>query len=142
MEEYIGGAEVTVGVIGNDSPEILGVMKISPKTPTERFVYSVDVKRDYLRLIDYECPASLPLELHQEIEEAALTLFSTLGCRDVARLDFRIRDGVPYFLEINPLPGLNPESSDLVIMARLLGLSHALLVERILDATITRLNLA
>jgi len=37
-------------------------------------------------------------------------------------IDFRLRDGVPYFLEVNPLPGLNPESSDLVIMARLAGL--------------------
>jgi len=35
-----------------------------------------------------------------------------------ARIDFRVRDGVPYFLEVNPLPGLNPEDSDLVIMSR------------------------
>ena len=87
-------------------------------------------------------PAALPLALVQEIEAAALNLYTTLGCRDVARLDFRIRDGVPYFLEINPLPGLNPESSDLVIMARLLGVTHAELVERILVAALTRLGLA
>lgn len=141
VEEFIAGEEVTVGVIGNDPPEIFGVMSIRPKVAADRFVYSVDVKRDYLRLIDYECPAPLPNDLHQEIEESALTLFSTLGCRDVARLDFRIRDGVPYFLEINPLPGLNPESSDLVIMARLLGVTHAELVERILAAACARWNL-
>ena len=35
----------------------------------------------------------------------------------MARVDFRLRAGVPYFLEVNPLPGLNPESSDLVILA-------------------------
>jgi D-alanine-D-alanine ligase len=142
VEEFIAGEEVTVGVIGNDPPDVLGVMRINPKVATDRFVYSVDVKRDYLRLVDYECPAALPLALAQEVEEAALNLYTTLGCRDVARLDFRIRDGVPYFLEINPLPGLNPETSDLVIMARLLGVSHAELVERILDAALTRLNLA
>ncbi|HEY2787759.1 MAG TPA: D-alanine--D-alanine ligase [Fimbriiglobus sp.] len=142
VEEFIDGDEVTVGVIGNDPPEVFGVMKISPKGSADRFVYSVEVKRDYLRLIDYECPAVIPAELMREVEDAALILFSSLGCRDVARLDFRIRDREPYFLEINPLPGLNPESSDLVIMARLLNVSHAELVKRILAATLARLNLA
>ena len=75
--------------------------------------------------MDYECPARLPPAVVREVEAAALAVFDALGCRDVARLDFRVRDGVPYFLEINPLPGLNPESSDLVIMAGLLGVSHA-----------------
>ncbi len=138
IEEFIAGDEVTVGVLGNDPPEVFGVMKISPKTPAEHFVYSLEVKRDYRRLIDYECPAKLASGLSQEVAEAALTVFDLLGCRDVARLDFRVRDGVPYFLEINPLPGLNPESSDLVIMAGLLGVTHAELVGRIVNAAIAR----
>ena len=74
--------------------------------------------------------------------QEALAAYEAMGCRDVARLDFRIRDGVPYFLEINPLPGLNPESSDLVIMANLLKVSHAELVEQILNAAISRLKLS
>ncbi len=138
VEEFIAGDEVTVGVLGNDPPGVFGVMKISPKTPAEHFVYSLEVKRDYRRLIDYECPAKLAPGLAQEIAEAALTVFDLLGCRDVARLDFRVRDGVPYFLEVNPLPGLNPESSDLVIMAGLLGVTHAELVGRIVVAAIAR----
>jgi len=138
IEEFIAGDEVTVGVLGNDPPEVFGVMKISPKTPAEHFVYSLEVKRDFRRLIDYECPAKLAPGLDQEVAEAALTVFDLLGCRDVARLDFRVRDGVPYFLEINPLPGLNPESSDLVIMAGLLGVTHAELVGRIVAAAVAR----
>ena len=138
IEEFIGGDEVTVGVLGNDPPEVFGVMKISPKTPAEHFVYSLEVKRDFRRLIDYECPARLAPGLSQELAEAALTVFDLLGCRDVARLDFRVRDGVPYFLEINPLPGLNPESSDLVIMAGLLGVTHAELVGRVVEAAVAR----
>ena len=62
-------------------------------------------------------------------EEAALTAYRSLGCRDVARVDFRLRDGVPYFLEVNPLPGLNPGSSDLVILARLAGWTYDQLIE-------------
>jgi D-alanine-D-alanine ligase len=61
-----------------------------------------------------------------------------LGCRDVARIDFRVREGVPYFLEANPLPGLNPESSDLVIMASLLGWKYPKLVQAIFQAALER----
>ena len=138
VEEFISGEEVTVGIIGNDPPQIFGIMRISLKTPVEHFVYSLEVKREFVKLIDYECPAKLPRDLTREIEAAALTVFDVLGCRDVARIDFRIRDGVPYFLEINPLPGLNPESSDLVIMANLLGMTHGELVTRIFQAAIER----
>ena len=138
VEEFITGEEVTVGVLGSDAPEVFGVMKITPKTPIEHFVYSLEVKRDYRAMVDYECPAKLPRDLFQEIEASALTVFEALGCRDVARIDFRIRDGVPYFIEINPLPGLNPESSDLVIMANLLGYSHADLIQRIIESAAKR----
>ena len=56
----------------------------------------------------------------------------------MARIDFRLRDGVPYFLEANPLPGLNPESSDLVILARLVGVEHDRLVGMILEEAMKR----
>ena len=101
-------------------------------------VTSLEVKRDFRAMLDYECPAKLPASVLREVENAALTVFDALGCRDVARLDFRIRDGTPYFIEINPLPGLNPESSDLVIMANLIDVSHADLVTQIVNAAIAR----
>lgn len=142
VEEFVDGLEVTVGIIGNDPPDIFGIMSIEPKSKTANFVYSVEVKRDYKRLVEYAAPALLSPTVERDVQQAALTVFDSLGCRDVARLDFRIRDGVPYFLEINPLPGLNPESSDLVIMANLLKVSHADLVARILAAATTRLGLS
>jgi D-alanine-D-alanine ligase len=56
----------------------------------------------------------------------------------VARIDFRLREGVPYFLEVNPLPGLNPETSDLVILARLAGWSYPQLIQAILQSALDR----
>ena len=56
----------------------------------------------------------------------------------MSRIDFRLRDGVPYFLEANPLPGLSPKSGDLVLLAGMVGIDHAELVSRILDAAIER----
>ena len=80
----------------------------------------------------------LPAEVVRAVEAAALTVFDALGCRDVARADFRVRDGVPYFLEINPLPGLNPESSDLCYLAYRVGLTYPELIGMILDAAVAR----
>lgn len=141
VEEFIAGDEVTVGVIGNDPPEPLGVMRILPKTATEHFVYSLEVKRNWNALVSYEAPARLPHAVNCAVEADALAVFAGLGCRDLARADFRVRDGVPYFLEINPLPGLNPESGDLVFLAYRMGLSYHQLIEKILDAAIRRLKL-
>ena len=108
VEEFIAGDELTVGVVGNASPRILGFMRVIPNRTDEPFVYSLEVKRDYINQVKYECPARLAPELLAAIEEATLTAYCTLGCRDVARIDFRLRDGVTYFIEANPLPGLNP----------------------------------
>jgi D-alanine-D-alanine ligase len=138
VEEFIIGDELTVGVVGNEPPEVLGIMRVLPRQPSDRFVYSLDVKRDYKRLVDYECPARLAEADAEAVNEATLNAFDVLGCRDVARIDFRLRDGVPFFLEANPLPGLNPISGDLVLIAIAQGFSHAQLVERILRAAMDR----
>ena len=138
VEEFISGDEVTVGIVGNDPPQVLGTMRMVPKQAADHFVYSLEVKREWDKHVEYEAPAKLPLAVIHAIEGAALAAFGALGCRDVARADFRVRDGVPYFLEINPLPGLNPDSGDLCYLAYRLGLTHPQLIGMILDAALTR----
>jgi D-alanine-D-alanine ligase len=136
VEEYVAGEELTVGIVGNDKPRIIGILRVVPLQHNERFVYSLEVKRDYLRQVRYECH---PPGRFEAVAEAALRAYRGLGCRDVARIDFRLRDGIPYFLEVNPLPGLNPESSDLVILSRLAGWSYEQLIESILQAGVRRM---
>ncbi len=98
------------------------------------------MKRDWRRQLRYECPALLVPQDTARVREAAQQSFAALGCRDVARIDFRLRNGVPYFLEANPLPGMSPTSGDLVILAGLVGIGYAGLVERILNAALARLG--
>jgi D-alanine-D-alanine ligase len=138
MEELITGDEVTLGIIGNSPPKVLGMMRILPKRRDSYFVYSLEVKRNYLDLVEYECPACLDSKVLQNLEASGLNAFGALGCRDFARLDFRVSpEGVPYFLEINPLPGLGTHS-DLVIMAGELGWTHQELVAGVLNAALER----
>ncbi len=142
VEEFIDGEELTVGVLGNDPPEIIGIMRVLPRgVSSEPFVYSLEVKRDWKRRVHYECPAQLDEMETDAIRAAALACWRALGCRDVSRFDFRLRAGVPYFLETNPLPGMSPESGDLVILSRAMGIEYPELVSRVLQAALDRLKL-
>ena len=139
VEEYIDGNEITVGIVGNSPPTLLGPMRILPREKRGGFVYSLEVKRDWENLVEYECPARLEANVLQKIAEFSLTIFEILSCRDYARLDFRVSpEGTPYFLEINPLPGLNPKSGDLPIMATKMGWSYQALISTILHAALGR----
>jgi len=70
----------------------------------------------------------------ETIARSSLKVFNALGCRDVARVDFRVTPkGEPFFIEINPLPGLG-DYSDLVIMALKLGWRYEALIGAILNA--------
>ena len=141
-EEFIDGDEVTCGIIGNLSetgtePLVLP-LRVLPRQKSGPFIYSVEVKRNYKQLVDYEYPARLPQPVLERLKEQSLLVYKTLGCRDFSRADFRISaDGTPYFLEVNPLPGLSLDS-DLFIIATAMGWSHERLIRSVLDAALSR----
>lgn len=138
IEEFIDGDEVTAGIIGNTPPVVIGIMRVLPRQKTRHFVYSLEVKRDWERLVDYECPAKLNEQTMELIREYSLKAYETLGCRDFTRVDFRVnQNGKPYFIEINPLPGLGTYS-DLIIMAQKLGWSHGGVIAAVFDAALKR----
>lgn len=142
VEQYIKGDEVTVGLIGNGHEvAVLGSLRIIPKTNPDRFIYSLDRKRVWDDQIQFEAPARLAGEVLDRLATSAIAAFDLLGCRDLARVDFRVQDGIPYFLEINPLPGLTPDWSDMTLLARGVGLTYLDLVRRILDVAFSRLGL-
>ncbi len=121
VEEFLPGMEVTVGVKGNGcTASVIGLMEIAPaENRVEPFLYSLDTKRDFRRQVRYHVPPRLQAAPLEEIRSHALNAYRLLGCRDFARMDFRTdAAGRPRFLECNPLPGLHPESSDIVILAR------------------------
>ncbi len=140
VEEFVGGPEFTVGILGNSDPAILGVMQIEIRgTPPDEAIYSLEVKRDWEERVRYHCPPLIPEDLKRRIEEVALKAYRILECRDVARVDLRVgENGVPYFLEINPLPGLSPVYGDLPIMARKMGWDYSELILSIFNHALKR----
>lgn len=130
VEEFLPGDEFTVGIIGG---EVLGVMQVVPRSKQPDFIYSLEVKRDYTNLVDYHFID------RKDVADVALAVWNAFGLRDFARVDVRCdRDGRPNFVEVNPLPGMHPINSDLVILARGMGWTYERLVGRILEVIIAR----
>jgi D-alanine-D-alanine ligase len=143
IEEFVNGPEFTVGILGNEAPSVLGVMQIEIKgtSPTEA-VYSLEVKREWEEKVRYHCPPPIDRALLNRIEEVALRSYRVLDCRDVSRVDIRVgEDGIPYFLEVNPLPGLSPAYGDLPIIARRMGWTYDRLVRTIFHHALKRQGL-
>ena len=120
---------------------VIGSMRILPKQADDHFVYSLEVKRDWRNRVSYEAPPDLPDSVVAALTIAALDISAALQCRDLARIDFRVRDGIPYFIEANPLPGLAPVTSDLVILAEGHGIEYGDLIRRILHTSLARVGL-
>jgi D-alanine-D-alanine ligase len=141
VERFIPGKEITVGVIGNGNKKrVIGMMEIAPRNiPGEDFIYSLEVKRNWREEVSYIVNPEIPERTKKEIEEFSLNIYEILGCRDISRIDFRLdSDFTPYFLEVNPLPGLNPEYSDLPMISRGYGMSYENLIEEILNSALER----
>ncbi|TAH34656.1 MAG: ATP-grasp domain-containing protein [Planctomycetota bacterium] len=137
VEEFCGGPEFTAGVLGTGrEARVVGVMEIRPRRGRlEDFVYSLEVKRNYEEEVEYLVPPQQPRGLVEQVEQVALDAFRALGCRDVARVDVRVgADGAPKFLEINPLPGLNPVTGDLPMLAVRSGMPYTALIGFIVDS--------
>jgi D-alanine-D-alanine ligase len=144
VEEFCEGPEFTVGILGNGADaRVIAVMEIAPKlVPIDQFVYSVESKRNYRAEVEYHVPPRQPASLVADVGRVALAAYRALGCRDVARVDLRVdRDGAPRFLEVNPLPGLNPVTGDIVILSTRSGLPFDALIREIVDHAIARRGL-
>jgi D-alanine-D-alanine ligase len=141
VETFLPGREFTVGIVGNGSAaRVVGVKEIVFTDKAEAAALTAfekekekekpsDRERILLRLVTDEEP------LAAQARQLALAAYHTLSCRDAARVDLRCdAAGVPCFLEINALPGLNPVFSQLPIAAQLAGLSYVKLIDEIVES--------
>jgi D-alanine-D-alanine ligase len=75
------------------------------------------------------------------MEKIARATFWALDCRDVARVDLRMdEEGRIYVLEVNPLPGLTPDYSDLVLIAKASGMEYDQLIAEIMQGGLRRMR--
>jgi len=140
VEEFIEGKELTVGILENGKTRVLPILEIdfSNCKKSGEYFYSWKMKEfqgnSELGLVpEFHCPARLDEEIKAKVEDVALRTHHAVGCLDISRTDIRLdKFNVPYVLEINPLPGLDPKESNFPIMAYAAGMKYEDLIEAIL----------
>lgn len=102
-ETYHCGVDVTVAILGDS---VLGSVSIHPDGGVYDYAHKYTAG-----LTRYACPAEIEPGVREALESAALAVYRECGCRDLARVDFRVdREGRFIFLEINTLPGMTATS--------------------------------
>ncbi len=144
VETYVEGRDITCGLVGNgDDVHFFPITEVDFSGYPQELapIYGVQQKVDYADYYRNKCPAPLGDALTERIRQLTHKVFTVTGCRDFARVDFRLADdNQPYILEINGLPGITP-ASDLTLMAQAEGWTHADLVRAVLDAGLKRYGL-
>jgi D-alanine-D-alanine ligase len=142
VEEYISGREFTVGLLGGKRPRVLPPMEIIFKNEdVERPVYDYQVKQEWEEHVRYECPARLTESETKALEKVARATFAALDCRDFARVDLKMDDaGDIYVFEVNPLPGMTPGYSDLVLISQAAGMDYDQLMAEIMMGGLRRMR--
>lgn len=129
IEEFIDGFFVTVGVLEKDGKAFATeILEIRPKTEW----YDFEAKYT-TGMSEFICPARLSKEVTERVKQAAVVAFETAGCRSVSRVDFMMKDDVPYVLEINTSPGMTVVS-DLPAQAKAMDIDYDNLVQLILNS--------
>jgi D-alanine-D-alanine ligase len=127
IEEFLEGREFSVGVIKlNGKAEVFPVTEIIPEN--EFFDYEAKYLGKALEIT----PADLDDATRRKIVETAKKVYEVLDLDGVSRAEYILRDGVPYFLEINMVPGLT-EASILPQQIRAAGKSLGAVFDEIVE---------
>ncbi len=150
VETFLSGREFTVGITGTGSgdkaatggrAEVLGTMEIHLLPEAEAEVYSYVNKEQCEELVRYRLARPEEDPLVGQVEEISLRAWRAMGARDGGRVDVRCdAQGKPHFLELNPLPGLHPQHSDLPILCGFLGIPYVDLIDRIVRSARRRMK--
>lgn len=140
LETYLPGREFTVGILGTGKDaRALGVMEVILRPTAEKNAYSYENKENYVKLVQY---VLVDDEEARRAGEISLAAWRGLDLKDAGRVDLRSDvHGLPNFMEVNALAGLNPVRSDLPILCNLLGITYHELISSIIESALQRTNI-
>jgi D-alanine-D-alanine ligase len=125
LERYVPGRDLAVSVLGD------AALPIVEAVPMEEDFYDFAARYTIGRTT-FVCPAELPDGMTRRVQELALAVHRTLGCRGFSRVDLMLgTEGEPQVLEVNTIPGMT-ETSLLPQAADAAGIPFDELVARML----------
>jgi len=129
LEQFVEGREISVGVLAGLAQ---GIVEIIPEGGVYDYVHKYTPGAT-----EYRWPAVMETGEESALRRQAEAAFSVCGCRDFARVDFRLSEDGPVFLEVNTLPGMTSESL-LPKSADCMGLGFEELVLRMVGPALDR----
>jgi D-alanine--D-alanine ligase len=143
VETFLPGREFTVGILGRSDAKLYSrhpdwyekdgfhrfpVLELDSSRSVTPWIYSQEAKSKDVGADGapgYFCPADIDLELERKLKHFALRAHQLLNALDVSRTDIRLdEEGNPRLIEINTLPGLTPDYSDLCLQAKAEGIRY------------------
>jgi D-alanine-D-alanine ligase len=143
VEQFIGGRELAVAMLGNEIVEVLPIAEDDfsaiPNPLEHLLTYESKWKPEspYFQNIPARVPAALTQKEKQVVDGVAQGSFRAAGLCDLGRVDIRFDNGIPYVIDINELPDLSPDAG-FWNSARATGLTYPQMVERILILALQR----
>ena len=151
VEAFLPGREFTVGILGRADAKLYSrhpdwyekdgfhrfpILELDMTRSVTPMVYSKEAKSKDVGeegAPGYFCPAEIEPELEKKLKYYALRAHLLLTALDVSRTDVRLdKDGNPRVMEINTLPGLTPNYSDLCLQSAAEGIRYEDLILEIL----------
>ncbi len=138
VEEFIEGIDVTSPFL-QKAPVHLGVLPLAGYSfPSSANIYSYDLKHDGDDDVGVVIPPKVSSDAQAKILEATKKIVTSLGIRDLARLDYRVdKDGNIYFLEVNALPSLQ-DGAGLYASASAIGLKPVDVIRLVVEGVVER----
>jgi len=106
IEEFIEGIEVSCGILKTSKKDYtFPVTEIATKND----YFDTEAKYDP-SLTDEITPARITDDETKRVQDACSFIYDKLNCKGMVRIDFIVKNGKPYFLEVNSIPGMSAES--------------------------------
>ena len=143
VEEFIVGRELAVAMLGNEPIETLPITEDDYsriKDPLKRLLTyesKWDEKSRYYDLIPTQTPAILTSKEELLVQETAKNTFRAVGLRDFGRVDIRLKDSIPYVIDINEVPDLALDAG-FWNSARVGGYTYPQMVDKIVKNALQR----
>ena len=130
-ESFIKGTEITSAVLRNKDGELEAL-------PLVEFIYVKGEMYDYTakrhkEYVDKRVPARIDEEIASRIQDYTKKIYENMGCNGIARVDYIIKDGVAYALEINTSPALRHTSGMIIAWETILNRDYSELMDTILQ---------
>lgn len=143
VEDFVDGREFHISLWGNGAIQMLppAEMDFSAFSDVHDRLCTYDSKFNpssvHYNQIKLQLPAPLTPDEYRRLEQISVAAYRAVGCRDYARLDIRLRDGVFYVLDVNPNADISFDAS-LACSADAAGYSYGAMGSHLVNLALHR----